>query len=114
MCSGFFQAAGPLNVVAFIEPCFQLDDDCNLFPVAGGTLQCMDYGRIAADPVKRLFDRQYIRIIRRFFQMRGQIDAIDQAADRLLQLADRRSARPEELDEIGRIIKENTAKLKQE
>ena len=53
-------------------------------------------------------------IIRRFFQMRGQIDAIDQAADRLLQLADRRSARPEELDEICRIIKENTAKLKQE
>ena len=53
-------------------------------------------------------------IIRRYFQTRGQIDAIDQAADRLLQLADRRSARPEELDEIGRIIKENTAKLKQE
>lgn len=53
-------------------------------------------------------------IIRRFYQMRGQIDAIDRAADRLLQLADQGGARPEELEGLGRAIKENTAKLKQE
>ena len=53
-------------------------------------------------------------IIRRYFQTRGQIEAIDQAADRLLQMVNERSYRDESLDEIGRIIKENTAKLKQE
>ena len=53
-------------------------------------------------------------IIRRFHQMQGQIAAIDQAADRLLQMVNERSYRDESLDEIGRIIKENTAKLKQE
>ena len=53
-------------------------------------------------------------IIRRYFQTRKQIDAIDQAADRLLQMVNERSYRDESLDEIGRIIKENTAKLKQE
>ncbi|HJH62165.1 MAG TPA: DNA-binding protein [Firmicutes bacterium] len=53
-------------------------------------------------------------IIRRFHQMQGQIAAIDQAADRLLQMVNERSYQDESLDEIGRIIKENTAKLKQE
>ncbi len=53
-------------------------------------------------------------IIRRYFQTRGQIEAIDQAADRLLQMVNERSYQDESLDEIGRIIKENTAKLKQE
>ena len=53
-------------------------------------------------------------IIRRFHQMQKQIDAIDQAADRLLRMVDERSYRDESLDEIGRTIKENTAKLKQE
>lgn len=53
-------------------------------------------------------------IIRRYFQTRGQIEAIDQAADRLLQMVNERSYGDESLDEIGRIIKENTAKLKQE
>ena len=53
-------------------------------------------------------------IIRRFHQMQGQIAAIDQAADRLLQMVNERSYQDESLDEIGRIIKENPAKLKQE
>lgn len=53
-------------------------------------------------------------IIRRFHQMQGQIAAIDQAADRLLQMVNERSYQDESLDAIGRIIKENTAKLKQE
>ncbi len=53
-------------------------------------------------------------IIRRYFQTRKQIDAIDQAADRLLQMVNEGSYRDEALDEIGHIIKENTAKLKQE
>ena len=53
-------------------------------------------------------------IIRRYFQTRKQIEAIDQAADRLLQMVNERSYRDESLDEIGRTIKENTAKLKQE
>ena len=53
-------------------------------------------------------------IIRRYFQTRKQIEAIDQAAGRLLQMVNERSYRDESLDEIGRTIKENTAKLKQE
>ena len=53
-------------------------------------------------------------IIRRYFQMQKQLDAIDQAADRLLQLVDERRYTEAALDEIGRTIKENTAKLKQE
>ncbi len=53
-------------------------------------------------------------IIRRYFQMRKQLDAIDEAADRLLKMVDERSYRDESLDEIGHIIKDNVAKLKQE
>lgn len=53
-------------------------------------------------------------IIRRFHQMQGQIAAIDQAADRLLQMVDNGDFQPQALDEIGRMIKENTAQLKQE
>ena len=46
--------------------------------------------------------------------MRKQLDAIDEAADRLLKMVDERSYRDESLDEIGHIIKDNVAKLKQE
>ncbi len=53
-------------------------------------------------------------LIRRFYQMQKEIAAIDEAADRLLQSVNDRSYGDEMLDEIGRVIKENTAKLKQE
>ncbi len=53
-------------------------------------------------------------LIRRFYQMQKEIAAIDEAADRLLRSVNERSYHDGMLDEIGHIIKENTAKLKQE
>ena len=53
-------------------------------------------------------------IIRRFHQPRAAIDAIDAAADRLLQAVDARSYDDAMLDGLAREIKENTAKLSQE
>ena len=53
-------------------------------------------------------------LIRRFYQMQQQVAAIDQAADQLLACVDRRDYRDEVLDQIGRTIKENAAKLRQE
>ena len=53
-------------------------------------------------------------IIRRIHQSRAAIDAIDAAADRLLQAVDARSYDDAMLDGLAREIKENTAKLSQE
>jgi len=53
-------------------------------------------------------------LIRRFYQMQKEITAIEEAADRLLTAVHQRSYDDRMLDEIGRVIKENTAKLKQE
>lgn len=53
-------------------------------------------------------------IIRRFSQNRKEIAAIDAAADRLLKAVDDGSRTDVMLDEIGRAIKEHTAKLMQE
>lgn len=53
-------------------------------------------------------------LIRRFYQMQKEISAIEDAADRLLKAVNERSYNDRMLDEIGRTIKENTAKLKQE
>ncbi len=53
-------------------------------------------------------------IIRRFHRMQKELAAIDEAADRLLQSVNERSYRDETLDEIGHIIKENAARLRQE
>ena len=53
-------------------------------------------------------------LIRRFYQMQKEIAAIEDAADRLLKAVNERSYNDRMLDEIGQIIKENTAKLKQE
>ena len=53
-------------------------------------------------------------LIRRFYQMQKEISAIEDAADRLLKAVNERSYNDRMLDEIGRTIKENTAKLKHE
>lgn len=53
-------------------------------------------------------------LIRRFYQMQKEISAVEDAADRLLKAVNERSYNDRMLDEIGRTIKENTAKLKQE
>lgn len=53
-------------------------------------------------------------LIRRFYQMQKEIALIEDAADRLLQAVNNRSYDDRFLDEIGRTIKENAAKLKQE
>jgi len=53
-------------------------------------------------------------LIRRFYQMQKEITAIEEAADRLLKSVNERSYNDRMLDEIGHVIKENTAKLKQE
>lgn len=53
-------------------------------------------------------------IIRRFYQNRKEISAIDAAADRLLNAVNDRSYNDAMLDGIARSIKESTAKLMQE
>ena len=53
-------------------------------------------------------------LIRRFYQSQKELDAIDQAADRLLQAAASGSYDGNLLEEIALSIKETTAKLKQE
>ncbi len=53
-------------------------------------------------------------IIRRFQRSQAALDAIDKAADKLLDAVDRRRYDDAELDAIGRSIKEQTAALRQE
>ena len=53
-------------------------------------------------------------IIRRFKQTQKELAAIEEIADRLLKAVNDRSYNEAMLDEIGRSIKEYTAKLKQE
>ena len=53
-------------------------------------------------------------IIRRFHQSRAAINAIDAAADRLLQAVDARIYDDAMLDALAREIKSNVAKLNQE
>ena len=53
-------------------------------------------------------------IIRRFQRSQAALDAIDQAADRLLDAVDHRRYDDAELDAIGRSIKEQTAALRQD
>ena len=53
-------------------------------------------------------------LIRRFYQMQKELGVIEEAADRLLTAVHERSYNERMLDEIGRVIKENAAKLKQE
>lgn len=53
-------------------------------------------------------------LIRRFHQTQQELLVIDQQADRLLQAVATGHYSPALLEEIGKTIKENTAKLKQE
>lgn len=53
-------------------------------------------------------------LIRRYFKMQEELSAIDAAADRLLDAADRGTLTEALAEETARTIKENTAKLKQE
>ncbi len=53
-------------------------------------------------------------LIRRFHRMQSELDAIDAAADRLLQAAAAGPVSEELAEEVARIIRENTAKLKEE
>ncbi len=53
-------------------------------------------------------------IIRRFQRSQAALDAIDSAADKLLDAVDRRRYDDAELDAIGRSIKEQTAALRRE
>ena len=53
-------------------------------------------------------------IIRRFQRYTAALDAIDKAADLLLEAVDRRRYDDAELDAIGRSIKEQTAALRQD
>ena len=53
-------------------------------------------------------------IIRRFQRSKAALDAIDKAADQLLEAVDRRRYVDAELDAIGRAVKEQTAALRQD
>lgn len=53
-------------------------------------------------------------LIRRFYRMQEELTAMEQAADRLLEGAYSGRLTEELAEETARIIKENTAKLKQE
>lgn len=53
-------------------------------------------------------------LIRRFYRMQEELAAMEQAADRLLEGAYSGHLTEELAEETARIIKENTAKLKQE
>ena len=65
MAARFLQLFRPEDVVFLIESGLQLYQDRNLLPVFRSRRKgCNDRG-ISADTVKRLFDRQHIRILRR-------------------------------------------------
>jgi hypothetical protein len=53
-------------------------------------------------------------LIRRYFRMKDELAAIDEAADRLQSAADEGALTEELAEEVVSIIRENTAKLKQE
>jgi hypothetical protein len=53
-------------------------------------------------------------LIRRYFRMKDELAAIDEAADRLKTAADRDALTEDLVEEVVAVIHENTAKLKQE
>ena len=62
------QFPGAADVVFFIESRLDLKEDRDLFAVPGSFHQRIHDGRVAADTIQSLLDRQHIRIFRRFFQ----------------------------------------------
>jgi len=53
-------------------------------------------------------------LIRRFHQMQAQLDAMAAAADKLLAAAQKGPVDEDLAEEVARIVRENTEKLKQE
>ena len=68
MGAGFRQFPGTADIVFFIKTGFDLKQDRDLLSVPCGFYQRIHNGRVAADAIQSLLDRQHIRILRRFFQ----------------------------------------------
>ena len=64
MAARLLQHSCPDNVVLFIKPCLQLDQNRHLLAVVGRLCQCRNDRRVAADTVQRLLDGQNIGIHR--------------------------------------------------
>ena len=62
--AGFLKLFGPLDIVLFVKPGFELYKDRDLLAVFSCSCERRDDRRIAADTVKSLFDRKHIRIYR--------------------------------------------------
>ena len=57
-----FKRPRPDNVVLLVESCLEFNEHGNLFALFGSFHQCLNNRRITANPVKRLFYREDIRI----------------------------------------------------
>src|SRR6476620_1938011 len=62
MDSGFLKRSRPFYVCCFLETCLELDHHSNLFSTLSGSTQKSHNRGIATGSVKRLLDRQNIRI----------------------------------------------------
>ena len=70
MAAGFFQLAGHVDIIFFIETGLDFHEDRDLFAVFGSLGQGGDDGRLAADAVERLFDGQDMGV------RRSQLDEV--------------------------------------
>ena len=82
MAAGFFQLAGHVDIIFFIETSLDFHEDRDLFAVFGGLGQGGDDGRLAADAVERLFDGQDMGVRRSqldevFYRFKGFIGMMD-------------------------------------
>ena len=82
MAAGFFQLAGHVDIIFFIETGLDFHEDRDLFAVFGSLGQGGDDGRLAADAVERLFDGQDMGVRRSqldevFYRFKGFIGMMD-------------------------------------
>ena len=70
MDSGFLHLAGPGDIIGFIEPGFQLDEDRDLLFVAGGGNEGVQERGIPTGPIKGHLDREDLRINGSLFEKR--------------------------------------------
>ena len=85
--AGVFQAPRPGDVVRFVEPRLDLDQDRDLLAVLRGARERLDEGAVAARAVQRLLDGEHLGILGRF------LDEADDGIERLVRMVQEDVAR---------------------
>lgn len=62
MDAGFFHFSGPSDIIGFVEPSFEFNEDGDLFFVMGGGDEGIENGGVPAGAVEGHFNRKNLRV----------------------------------------------------